>query len=412
MLQNGNKAWNAWRVGNPNVWPDLSGVTIHTVVDSLREANLRGANLRGATLGPVDSSGANLSEANLCKADFSKGDLREANLSGATLSNADLSQADLRKADLRGAKFREANLSGAKLCGADLFRAKLREAKLRGADLRGVNLSEADLRRADLSGAKFCEANLVEADLCGADLSGADLSGADLSGAKLREAKLIKADFAKANLTGCRIYGISAWGLKISKDTEQKDLVVTPPGVPEVTADDIEVAQFIYMMLDNEKLRRVIDTITTKVVLILGRFTKERKEVLDSIREELRKGNYVPILFDFEKPAGQNLTATVSTLARLARFIIADLTEPSCIPYELGRIVPNTKVPVQPILSSRSHEFTMFADLQDDYHWVLAIHHYDTKEQLIDDLYDWVIRPAEAKVLELQGRRRDSVPIA
>src|SRR3712207_7199536 len=53
-----------------------------------------------------------------------------------------------------------------------------------------------------------------------------------------------------------------------------------------------------------------------------------------------------PILFDFEGPTSQNVTATVLTLARLARFIIADLTDPSSIPYELGRIVPNTKVPV------------------------------------------------------------------
>ena len=81
----------------------------------------------------------------------------------------------------------------------------------------------------------------------------------------------------------------------------------------------------------------------------------------------------MPILFDFEKPANQNVTGTVLTLARLARFIIADLTDPSSIPYELGRIIPNTKVSVQPILLSSRREFAMFPDLQDDYHWVLPI---------------------------------------
>jgi len=54
----------------------------------------------------------------------------------------------------------------------------------------------------------------------------------------------------------------------------------------------------------------------------------------------LRKRDYVPILFDFKKPARQDLTATVSTLAHLARFIIADLTNPSSIPYELATVVP------------------------------------------------------------------------
>jgi hypothetical protein len=103
------------------------------------------------------------------------------------------------------------------------------------------------------------------------------------------------------------------------------------------------------------------------------RFTPERKAVLDAVREELRRRDYVPILFDFEKPANQNVTGTVLTLARLARFIIADLTDPSSIPYELGRIIPNTKVSVQPILLSSRREFAMFPDLQDDYHWVLPI---------------------------------------
>ena len=38
-------------------------------------------------------------------------------------------------------------------------------------------------------------------------------------------------------------------------------------------------------------------------MLILGRFTPERKAVLDALREELRKRDYLPILFDFDVPA-------------------------------------------------------------------------------------------------------------
>ena len=44
--------------------------------------------------------------------------------------------------------------------------------------------------------------------------------------------------------------------------------------------DDLEIAQFIYLLLNNQKIRHVIDTITSKIVLILGRFTPERKAVL------------------------------------------------------------------------------------------------------------------------------------
>jgi hypothetical protein len=33
----------------------------------------------------------------------------------------------------------------------------------------------------------------------------------------------------------------------------------------------------------------------------------------------------------------------------MARFIIADLTDPSSIPHELAMLVPGTVVPVQPV---------------------------------------------------------------
>jgi hypothetical protein len=246
-------------------------------------------------------------------------------------------------------------------------------------------------------------ANLTGAHLIGANLSGVDLRAANLIGANLAAATLIGTDFTDADLTGCRIFGTSAWRLKL-EGAKQQTLVITLPDEPEITVDNIEVAQFIYLMLNNQKIRDVIDTITSKAVLILGRFTADRKAVLDALREELRKRNYLPILFDFDKPASQDLTATVSTLAHLARFIIADLTDPSSIPHELATIVPTTPVPVQPILLSGSSEFTMFLDLRLRYPWVLTTYHYDS--QLIADLGEKVIAPAEAKAEELGERRR------
>jgi Pentapeptide repeats (8 copies) len=239
---------------------------------------------------------------------------------------------------------------------------------------RPCYLPEANLSRANLP-----EANLSRAVLSRAVLSGANLSGAVLSGAYLVYANLVEADFTDADLTGCRIYGISAWGLKLSENTKQRNLIITKDE-PEITVDDIEVAQFIYLLLHNEKIRRVIDTITSKAVLILGRFTPERKAVLDALREELRKRNYLPILFDFDKPASKDLTGTVQTLANMARFIIADLTEPSCIPHELAMLVPSTVVPVQPILLSGQTEYAMFVDLKRRYHWVLEPYPYETHE--------------------------------
>jgi hypothetical protein len=55
------------------------------------------------------------------------------------------------------------------------------------------------------------------------------------------------------------------------------DLVITPPNESPIQVDNLEVAQFIYLLLNNEKIRDVIDTIGKKAVLILGRFTPHRK---------------------------------------------------------------------------------------------------------------------------------------
>jgi len=157
---------------------------------------------------------------------------------------------------------------------------------------------------------------------------------ADLSEANLTSAILVDTNLENANISGCFIYGISAWNVSL-KNTAQANLIVTCPDDPTITVDNLEVAQFIYLLLNNNKIRNVIDTITSKVVLILGRFTPERKAVLDALRDELRKQNYTPVLFDFEKPSSRNITETVRTLAHFSRFILADITDPSSIPQEL-----------------------------------------------------------------------------
>jgi hypothetical protein len=126
--------------------------------------------------------------------------------------------------------------------------------------------------------------------------------------------------------------------------------------------------------------------------------------VLEALREELRRRGYLPILFDFEKPASKDLTGTVQTLANMARFIIADLTDPSSVPHELAMVVPGTVVPVQPVLlKRRKREYAMFVDLKRRYGWVLEPYRYASLERLIADLGKRVIGPAEAKVRELRA---------
>jgi uncharacterized protein YjbI with pentapeptide repeats len=366
----------------------------------------------------------NLRDAALSKVDLRRADLSRADLNGANLMGADLSGANLWEADLSGAKLAAAGLSwalltGARLDGAFMWRANLRDANLQEANLRGANLESADLNKADLSRANLQKAQLYTADLSEAKFTGADLRGADLRraqgfraalreanlrGANLENASLVEADLTNADLTGCRIYGVSAWGLKL-EGAKQQNLLITCENEPKITVDNIEVAQFIYLLLHNQKIRDVIDTVTSKAVLILGRFTDERRAVLDALREELRKRDYLPILFDFEVPSTRDITETVALLARMARFIIADLTDPSSIPKELEAIVPSLAVPVQPLLEGASRPYAMFKDYW-KYDWVLPVHRYEGLESLLATLAEKVIDPAEAQVKALEERRR------
>jgi hypothetical protein len=182
------------------------------------------------------------------------------------------------------------------------------------------------------------------------------------------------------------------------------NLLITLASEPAITVDSLEVAQFIYLLLNNKKIRDVIDAITSKVVLILGRFTPERKAILDALRDTLRERNYLPVVFDFDKPISRDLTETVSTLAHLARFIIADITDPRSIPQELQAIVPDLAVPVQPIIARPQQPWGMFVDFPRKYHWVLEAHAYTDLSDLLGDLQAQVIVPAEAKAKLLAAR--------
>ena len=111
----------------------------------------------------------------------------------------------------------------------------------------------------------------------------------------------------------------------------------------------------------------------------------------------VRKRDYLPVLFDFEKPRSRNTDETITLLARMARFIIADISDAKSVLQELRTIVPNLpSVPVQPIIVATQEEPGMF----DFYHGMsrfLKVHRYDNQEQLIADLGERVILPAETK---------------
>jgi uncharacterized protein YjbI with pentapeptide repeats len=401
LFKQGVRVWNRWRDLYPDIVPDLSQ-------EYLGRISVQAAEFDRAYYTGEDFPKANLSHADLSNAYLVSGDFREASLVGAKLIGAYFLHANFSLAKLLNVNLSHAALTGANFSRADLREANLKHAALYYADFSSADLTGADLSQAILKGADFSDANLSAANLSAADLTDATLVGTNLSGANLQEAtligaRIILANLEYANLANCAVYGISSWDVQLNNQTQQTGLIISKGGDPLITLDNLEVAQFIHLLLNNQKIRAVIDTITSKAVLILGSFKLERKAVLDAIREELRRRNYLPILFDFEKPANRDLTETISTLAHMARFIIADITEAKSIPQELERIVPSLpSVPVQPLLHISASEYGMFEHFT-AYPWVLKTYQYDSLEEVIAALTEKIIVPAELKAKKLLG---------
>ncbi len=432
ILLDGAEAWNEWRKWHQdekiNLYEallnraDLNGADLSGV--DLRYAYLNNANLNNVNFNNADLTGAKLIDASLVKSDLSGADLTYAHISGANFSSAIFVKANLRRIDAPGANFTNANFNGSNLDGGNfsrsdfsnanlndtslndalffsailcnanirnsvLMNAHLSEANLSGVDLSHSNLSEADFSRADLTNAKLIKANFIRAFLNRSNLSGSDLSQANLS-----HSILVGVNITNATISNSNVYGISVWDLE-GEFERQNDLIITPHNKSVITVDNIEVAQFVYLILNNKKLRDVLNTLTSKTVLILGRFAiPERKAILDALRNKLREYDLLPIVFDFERPTNKDFTETIKTLAGMCYFVIADVTNPKSSPLELQATVPDYQIPFVPIIQEGESPFAMMVDLQKKYDWVLDTISYDSLDTLVEILKPLIIDPA------------------
>jgi uncharacterized protein YjbI with pentapeptide repeats len=415
----------------------------------LSNADLREANIRGATLVGANFSGAQLDNArfhgvlarganferaqgyhaeftaflpdydtkpDLTGAKFNYGWFLSAAFAGSILDDvearrADFSEADFRnvhanRINLKNSVLTDINMAGADLVeanfeGAGIERGRLRMSKLAKANLTAVTGANTDFLSADLQ-----EAVLDRADLTGADFREARLDRAQLARTQLRLASFVSATLDGANLTGSKVYGVSAWKVSLA-GAAQHDLVITPDGEPVITTDDLEIAQFIYLMLDSSRIRRALDAITSKAVLILGRFTREEKAVLNAIRDHLRTLGLLSIICDFDPLANRNITETVTLLAGMARFVVADLTAYSSMPQELQSIVTNVHVPVQLIVKSGTQVYSMITDILEQ-DAVLPIYEYADEDSLMHALSGPLLDDIEGKRQDIL-RKRQSV---
>jgi uncharacterized protein YjbI with pentapeptide repeats len=411
ILRKGVQHWNNWRKDNPDYIPvlfppggvelnnlDLSGIDFSNSI--LQAANFNHSKLDGSkfdncNLKVAKFNNVDLRNVSFKKANFESTEFKNSVLEGMCFRNfifkrCKFINANLRKINFRFSQFQEAVFIGADLSDTDMIRTLNNNAVFSNAKLTNTNFSFSDCSNVNFSGA-----NLTNAQLNKCTLSKTNFSNCILVNASLEGAILIDSDLSYSNLDNAKVYGLSAWNLN-TENTNQNNLIISKKNEPILTLDNLEIAQFIHLLINNKKIRSVIDTITSKVVLVLGRFTTERKTTLEVVREKLREVGYLPIIFDFEKPLSRDLTETIQTLASLSRFVIADLTDAKSIPQELALIIPNLpSVVIQPIYLKSHLVYAMFEHFT-RYPWVLESFEYENDNHLKEALIGSVINPIES----------------
>lgn len=298
------------------------------------------------------------------KARFSKTDFSYANLKNVYFIEADLHESVFKDSILEGTHFEISHLQGvdfqnlifnktifarsymmhAKLQNSTFLNSDFREAYLGFANfygskfLNGTSFIDANLDNAIIENSTFDEAVLNRTNLHNTNLRNSVIRSTDLS-----YCLFVKTDLTKTKIVNSKVYGISVWDLKTDKETIGIDLIIREK--PLITVGDIEIAQFIYLILNNEKIPNLITTMRTKVVLILGSFDDQSKPILEKIKELLPKHDLIPIVFDFNPPLEQRYIETVKTLALLSKFVIVDLSIRSGQYIEIASIVPETEIP-------------------------------------------------------------------
>ena len=276
-----------------------------------------------------------------------------------TFYDYNLSNMNLNRIIARNSSFINCDFSGSHISGSDLCFSHFMHCDFSNASMRVSRMGSAEFNDCEFSGANmsYCSAE---------DTS---FVGSRFVKTRLNHMSLVKSDFSNTIIDNSRVYGISAWDLTL-EGSQQNNIYIEEEGV-RITVPSIELAQFISLLLNNSKVRDFIDTITSKMVLILGRFSNDRKPILDKIKKEIQRRDYLPVIFDFDGPNNRNLTETIVTLASLSKFVIADISSPKSIPHELQSIIQQfPSLPIQPLITQGQREYGMFEHFE-NYPWVL-----------------------------------------
>lgn len=329
-------------------------------------------------------------------ADFSESEFSECDLAGAKLWGASFWRSRLRDTSLRQSVMAGGNLAGAEFHGCDCDESDLSCSHLGGVRATKTTFRKGSFRSCDMAGADFGAAHVRRLnnwrisptgsayESCQHEYHAIDCAGADFTGALLEGASLVRTNLNHALLVDVAVYGASVWSVSL-EGARQRNIRVTAFDEPPMTVDSLPMAQFIHLLRSANSLRDVIDEVTSKAVLILGRFGQGGLERLRVMAGVVREQGMSPIIFDWDPPRSRDLLETVCVLGRLSSFVLVDLTDPSSVPAEFMAIAQEVRsAPIYPLIHSSQRPFSMFEGVVHGRPAVQALVTFESESDLVE----------------------------
>jgi uncharacterized protein YjbI with pentapeptide repeats len=342
VLKRGVRAWNAWREAYPEVIPDLSGGLLPELLAP--EINLTRTNLRRTIFYHADLARSMFIGADLTKTIFIEACLKQCFFSGTKMVQTSFNSASLQKANFMHSVFTDVDLSHTNLGGADFRMARLEKVNWEYAILHGLNLSHAYLEN-------------------------------------------------------CLLYGIQGSEFEIS-GLKAKNLIVTNHADPTVVLDSFTAAAAVFACLQTKDGTGERVASERRLVMVFGNFQNERRELLNSLRREIKSRNLIPVVFHFDKPVSRTFLDVVRQIAALTRYVIVDFTPPHRIVADFQAALPYFKLPVQAIAADLP--VTRRTETLRQYPWILEPYFYPVAAGE-DMICANIIDPVERKAKEIFG---------
>ncbi len=351
--------------------------------------------------------------------DFSYANFTDTSFNRLDLSWAKLFHSTFIFSDFRGSENVKTVLEHADMHNGLIICAKMNDVKFKITDFTNSLILGTNFIGLQMPESIFKDVMMPGIILRGSSLQGSNFAGAymrfgDLRNTDLRGSVLNRVDLRDADISGSKVWGTGGWG-KSLKNLIQNDLILTEDGSPGLTCDSLKLAQDIYEVHeDNGKLGEIINAWKGVEVPIFGIFHGDHKGTLERIKKELReKGKkYVPVIYDFKIPQNQPyITETSTTIARLSRFIIFDITDIDRNDVKwtkeefIETVLGVRSAVIVPIIRKGVPVWKAFTTLKDRRRYeseILDPVVYEDADDLIRRLQKDVIEPAEARV---KGKR-------